>query len=212
MNRFQWLALLLLGATSVGPISLRAQQPQPRELGAPPVRPGDRIIIWLFDRPSAGAPWVHTATVGVDGQADLPLLGRVALDGLPVVAAQDTIRARLRGFLQPGVGAVMIERRVVLTGAIARPDVYYLEPTITLREAVGKAGGVTDAGDRRRLLLRRDGVARELRDWQESDLETLVLHSGDQLIVPKAPWIKRNAFPLLSLAGALATVVVTVNR
>jgi polysaccharide export outer membrane protein len=178
----------------------------------PPVRPGDQVRLWLFDRPTQGTPWTHVALVEGDGAAELPFVGRVQLAGLPLQAAQDTLRARLGALLAPGVGAAVVERRIVVIGAVRRPDIYHLDATMTVREAIGRAGGVDDSGEPRRLLLYRNGTARELRDWPTATGETLALHSGDQLVVPRIAWYRRNALGILSGFGVVSSLLVALSR
>lgn len=206
MLRALWATMFLLGATTA------PAQPPSRETSEATLRPGDRVSVWLFDRPSTGTPWTHRAVIDAEGQVELPLAGRVRLGGLAAAAAQDTLRARLGAFLQPGVGAFLVERRITVTGAVARPDVYFVDATMSLREAIGLAGGVAETGDQKRLLLHRDGVTREFRNWQLAGGDAAALQSGDQLVVPRLSWYRRNALQFLSVLGAFGTLIVSVTR
>ena len=168
--------------------------------------------MWLFDRPSTGTAWTHRAIIDPQGLVQLPLAGSIRLGGLSVAAAQDSLRARLGTYLQPGVGAFLLERRITVTGAVQRPDVYFVDATMALREAIGLAGGVADNGDQQRLVLHRDGVTHQFRSWQAAAGDTTRLQSGDQLVVPRVAWYRRNALQTVSALGAVGTLIVSLTR
>jgi protein involved in polysaccharide export with SLBB domain len=201
-----WVVLFLATGTSA------LAQPVARGSAHVPVRPGDRVTVWLFDRPSSGTPWTYLATIDANGQVELPMAGQVRLGGLPASAAHDTVRARLGAYLRPGLGAVLIQRRVIVTGAVQRPDVYYVDATMSIAEAVGLAGGVVEGGNRQRLVLRREGTVREFGHWQVAGTDTVALASGDQVEVPQLAWYRRNALSLLSALGVLGSLVVGLTR
>jgi len=206
MASFVWGVLFLAASTSA------LAQPVVRGSAHVPVRPGDRVTLWLFDRPSSGTAWTYLATIDANGQVELPMAGQIRLGGLPAAAAHDTVRARLSAYLRPGLGAVLIQRRVIVTGAVQRPDVYYVDATMSVAEAVGLAGGVVEGGNRQRLVLRRDGTVREFRHWQVAGTDTVALVSGDQLEVPQIAWYRRNALSLFSALGVLGSLVVGLTR
>ena len=60
-----WVVLFLATGTSA------LAQPVARGSAHVPVRPGDRVTVWLFDRPSSGTPWTYLATIDANGQATL---------------------------------------------------------------------------------------------------------------------------------------------
>jgi polysaccharide export outer membrane protein len=211
MAPLAWVVLFLAAGTS-SLAQPAVAQPAVRGSAGVPVRPGDRVTLWLFDRPAAGTPWTYLATIDAGGQVELPMAGLVRLGGLSASAAHDTLRARLGAYLRPGLGAVLIQRRVIVTGAVQRPDVYYVDATMSIPEAVGLAGGVVEGGNRQRLVLRRDGTVRVFRNWQAAGTDTVALASGDQVEVPQLAWSRRNALSLLSALGVLGSLVVGLTR
>jgi protein involved in polysaccharide export with SLBB domain len=195
------LGMAVTGATAV------AQPALPTDT---PVRPGDRVLLWLFDRPSSSGPWNHAATIQADGLVDIPFVGAVRLAGLPSRAALDSVRTRLQESVRPGISAVTIQRRIAVIGFVRRPDVYFVETTLTLNEAIAQAGGVDERGAPKRVLIRRGTEVRDIRNWQM--LPPDALESGDQIIVPPLPWYRRNAVSLVSALGVFSSLAIALSR
>lgn len=97
---------------------------------------------------------VFTARVAEDGAADIPLIGRVALAGLELPAAEHVVAGAAveRGvFRHPQVTVIMKQQRmhnVTVVGAVATPGVFELpRGRSTLLAAIVAAGGLSeDAG------------------------------------------------------------------
>jgi len=170
------------------------------------VRPGD----WFVVRMSSDGSGATALVVDDRTELTVPSVGRVSVAGLSPRAAVDTLYARLLAYRTEGAVAVSYARRVFLLGDVRRPDVYHLDPTLTLRGAIVTAGGVSDAGRPRVVLLRRNGEIREITDWRETAAGDIALQSGDEIIVPRERWVKRNALALLSGVGVLASVMIAV--
>lgn len=88
-----------------------------------------------------------------DGQILLPLVGFVRVDNLTIEQARRAItKAYAEGFLdRPRVSVTLLEkgvRRVLVTGSVARPDVYELPRFENdIAHAITRAGGVLDEAD-----------------------------------------------------------------
>jgi polysaccharide export outer membrane protein len=170
-----------------------------------PVYPGDRITVRLYER---GAD--YAVVVDERRQVDLPIVGSLNVAGLTAGAVRDSVANRYLTIVRPGGVAVRVERRITVLGDVRRPDVYYVDETVRLRDAIALAGGVSEAGRPNLVRLLRDGEAREIVEWRLSPEGATPLRSGDQIMVPREYWFKRNAIPLLSVIGVIGSVIITI--
>ena len=168
--------------------------------GAPmlenPIAPGDALRITVFQNPDLT---LETRVDG-DGTISYPLIGRVALGGLGVSAAEQRIAKMLRdgGFINaPHVTVVVVEVRgslVTVLGMVAKPGRFALDATDhKLTDVIALAGGIAPGGSDLVVLTgTRDG--KPIR--REVDLEGLAaggnaaddlrLQAGDMVYVNRA--------------------------
>lgn len=213
--RYLTISAVLMAVT--GSLPSMAQQP----LMEPPRKPvlqaqgvplqeaytlgsGDRIQIDIFNVPEySGENGQHQ--VLVDGTLNLPLVGRVSVEGLTLEQAANRLRALYEPYLQrPEFLTIqLIERRPVqigISGEVRSPGSYTISinaeggsqrPTLT--GAIERAGGITPTADIRRIqLLRRQRggpdqlITIDLRSLvQLGDLtQDITLRDGDTIFVP----------------------------
>jgi len=174
--------------------------------------PGDRIQIDIFNVPEySGENGQHQ--VLVDGTLNLPLVGRVSIEGLTLEQAANRLRNLYAPYLQrPEFLTIsLMERRPVqvgISGEVRRPGSYIIpmngaggsqRPTITT--AIEQAGGITSTANIRQvqLLRRTRGGPNQLITI---DLTTLVqlgdlrqditIRDGDTIFIPPDPNINAN--------------------
>lgn len=170
---------------------------------------GDRVLVRIL----RDSILVDTLRIDARGMAVVPLAGDVRLGGVAGNAVQDTIRARLSRFVNPGVVEATLLRRVRVLGDVNRPGVYFVDRTSTLRDALALAGGVAESGDDRHATLERAGTRRKLRDWQSDAAGLWPVESGDQLLVERLPWYRRNVVAFMTTAASvLASLIITLSR
>lgn len=193
------LALCLSAVMSTTPVRASAQA-----TGAG-LRPGDRISVTLRDTAIA-------VTVRNDGRVLLPVVGPLAVAGLDPIAAEDSVLRAFAAFVRgPEVRAVAL-RRVVVQGAVRRPDVFYVDATIGLAEVLGMAGGVSEDGHRGKVDLFRAGQRIGRYDGRTPSTLAVPLQSGDMILVAERSWWARNPSVLLSLISSAVTVIVVLQR
>jgi len=206
-----WLAAI---AQVLPPVQ---QQLQPQNYALPANEPytlgaGDRVRIDIFDVPEYSGEY----PVLVDGTLNLPLVGTVDVQDLPLPQAANRLAERYRTFLvRPIVTVGLIAPRPIklaVAGEVNQPGSYNVNlgnrqfPTVT--EVLGLAGGITLAADVRQVEIRRtyQGETRTfVADlWEllrEGDLsQDIVLRDGDQLYIPTASGI--DAIATRQLADA----------
>jgi len=185
------LSLALVGAS---PLLVMAQ-----DAGTPTgfVLPGDRIGIraWRF------ADMDGEYDVDELGDVILPRLGRVAVGGLTSSQVRDHLQTSYDEFLRGTTVEFRVLRRVGVGGEVTLPSLYWVDSTISLRDAIAMAGGVSPLGDPKRVLLLRSTERITVDLESEVDIEPTSLLSGDQIMVPLKSWLSRNT-PLVVSTGA----------
>ena len=103
-------------------------------------------------------------------------------------------------------------RRVSVNGGVAKPNVYYVDVTTTVRDLIARAGGLTEVGNANDVVVIRDGQRIPVRDWQRDRSEASDLRSGDQVVVGRKNWLSMNALPALSVMTGVVSLVVVLFR
>ena len=158
------------------------------------LQPGDTIRVDVFREPDFSGEF----RINEQGAIRHPLMGSVVLAGLTVKEAEDRIVSELaeRYLVEPRV-VVSTEGtqrgRFVLLGEVKNPGVYPYPAgdTITLLEAIAKAGGFTAAAsvDRVRLVRTTDEGSTSMRirvsrvlSGREPDVE---IQPNDVITIPE---------------------------
>lgn len=188
----RWLAgLLCLSALVV--LGNGTVAGQSREL----LGEGDTVRISVFQNPDLATE----TRISQRGTISFPLIGEVAIGGLPPLEAEARIAALLergRYVVNPQVNLNVTRlrsRQVTVLGQVARPGRYALEdPTSGVTDLLALAGGITSAGDETVIVVTtRDGRPRrdEVNVQQmvgNGDLSNnLQVQAGDTIYVPRMP-------------------------
>jgi protein involved in polysaccharide export with SLBB domain len=130
------------------------------------------------------------------GQIYLPYVGDVHVAGLDAPGLRARVVERFGELYQNPVVDVRIRIRVNITGSVRQPGAYYLDPTSTLVDALGQAGGagaeidlgvVGGASDPTRIRLVRDGSTQIVNlspDQASPEVLAMLAQSGDWIHVP----------------------------
>lgn len=185
---------------------LRGQQTARDGAGQNYLAPGDivRLRIWREESMSGEYP------VDADGNVVLPRLGVWPVTGKdPTGLRTELVEAYSRYLRSPAIEIVFL-RRIVVGGAVQRPGVYHVDPTMTVRDVVLQAGGPTPLGSPDRVELVRDGEEIEAQIRQDAPILESAIRSGDQLYVPERGWLSRNTNAAVGIGGALLSFVATM--
>ncbi len=181
--------------------AIHAQQvtsPQVATLG-----PGDGLRLRIYREPDLSGEYV----VDERGMVVLPKIGEWRVTGIPADSVRGAIRAALRQFLATESIEITPFRRVAVTGAVLKPGLYPVDPSMSVADALILAGGVAPMGKERLVELRVAGaqagteISAETRVWDTGAGGTRQLH------VPQKPWVQRNGTLLISLALSTVTAV-----
>ena len=192
--RFAAVLLLLpplVGRPAAGqPIVTHAEGETPDAYG---IGVGDVLEISVWKNPELAA----TVPVRPDGRISVPLLGDVQAAGMTPLALKATLTDGYKEYVTaPGVSVVVKEihsRKIYVTGEVAHPGTYDLEPRGKLMQALALAGGLTPYA-RGRVVLLRDGRDGRQEKRMEVELKSIIngkkpednvlLQPGDTLVVP----------------------------
>jgi len=183
------LLVLLCGAASAQTATRTEQDPP----NAYAIGLGDVLEISVWKNPDLSA----TVPVRPDGRISVPLLGDVQAAGMTPLALKATLTDGYKEYVTaPGVSVVVKEihsRKIYVTGEVAHPGTYDLEPRGKLMQALALAGGLTPYA-RGRVVLLRDGRDGRQEKRMEVDLKSIIngkkpednflLQPGDTLVVP----------------------------
>ena len=136
--------------------------------------------------------------VGANGNAQLALIGDIALAGLTGDEAEERIASELRNrklLLRPQVNVLVKEfasQGVSVMGEVQHPGIYQVLGSRTLLDLISMAGGLTNVADTRITVKRRGGAQEEVvaklkTDDAETSLASNVqIYPGDLIVVPRA--------------------------
>jgi polysaccharide export outer membrane protein len=169
----------------------------------------DVLTITVFDQPQLTGKYI----VQADGTFTFPLLGRLKAGGLTMQALENELRERLvkGGFLkQPQVGVSVDQYRsqqIFMMGEVRQPGSLQFTGTMSIIEALARAGSTTDHAGPEAVILRSasgatppDAAAIEraqnskdpnvirvnLQNLQGALSQNIELRAGDTVFVPRA--------------------------
>jgi polysaccharide export outer membrane protein len=201
------------------------------------IYPGDILSINIFainaeafpylaapaDRPTSDTRSAYEKgyVVGENGEVNLPLAGRVNLNGMTLAEANRAITAKYKEYMDdPLVTVKKLNFKVTVLGEVNKPGTYPVpNERITLAEALGYAGDLNTFGDRTavKVLRSENNQHREFTvDLTRSSSLTTdawFLHPDDVVYV--AP-VRRRAFqninPSVTLfASVISTAIIAVT-
>ncbi|WP_162417085.1 polysaccharide biosynthesis/export family protein [Cyclobacterium roseum] len=116
---------------------------------------------------NAAVPINEGYLVDKNGQVNFPVLGMVVLEGLTKEEAIEKMAQRLEEYVKdPIVNVQYLNFKITVIGEVANPNTFTLETDrITILEALGLAGDMTEYGKRENVLVIRDegGVRKAVR-------------------------------------------------
>jgi polysaccharide biosynthesis/export protein len=188
---FLFLAVLCVGCMPLAAQVVERTDDDPPNAYA--IGPGDVLEISVWKNPEL----TSTVPVRPDGRISVPLLGDVQAAGMTPLALKQTLTDGYKDYVTaPGVSVVVKEihsRKIYVTGEVASPGVYDLQPRAKLMQALALAGGLTPYAKGRVVVLRdsRDGKGDRRFEIEIGTIisgkkpqDNLLLMPGDTLIVP----------------------------
>jgi polysaccharide export outer membrane protein len=100
---------------------------------------------------------VNGNTVEADGTVNLPMLGKIPVEGMTIEQAEDSIRSVAKQYLKDATIKVrVLNYKVTVLGEVKTPGIYYnFNNYITVFDAIGLAQGTTDYALLKNVLVMR---------------------------------------------------------
>ena len=101
--------------------------------------------------------YINGFSVNDTGYVNLPILGKIQVIDLTIEEAQEIIQSHTDKYLKDATAIVkLINFKVTILGEVRKPGVYKVyNDQITILEALGMAGDITDFGNKKNVLLIR---------------------------------------------------------
>jgi len=145
---------------------------------------GDSLKINVFDEPTLTGEY----EIGLDGVLSFPLIGMIDVSGMTPEVLSEAISAKLSegGYvLSPRVAVeVSSHKPFFILGEVNAPGEYPYAGSLTLEQAVAKAGGFTARANKRAVILLRNGWNSPRRIRLEGS--PLMISPGDTITVQEA--------------------------
>jgi polysaccharide biosynthesis/export protein len=177
--------------------------------------PGDSVRIVVWRKPEFSGDFV----VAPNGTITHPLFRAVQVANIPFATAEANLRRFLTRFEENPEFVMEPLIRVAISGEVGRPQVFALRPETTIAEAVARAGGTTEVGNRNKIrVLRLD------TNGQQNELlinltdptgasSRIPVQSGDQIIVDRRRSFTRDVLlPTLGVIGSIASLGLLIDR
>jgi polysaccharide export outer membrane protein len=167
----------------------------------------DVLTITVYNQAQLSGKFV----VEADGTFAYPLLGRVAAGGLSIRAVEDKVRQGLAGgFLKDPQITVTVDQyrsqQIFVMGEVKQPGPFPFTGSMTLIEALARAGSVTERAGTEAVIVRSltgaaaapasiptanaaggDTIRVDLQKLQSGTLaQNVMLRPGDTIFVPRA--------------------------
>lgn len=197
-------ALCLMATTP-----LAAQEYASRSVGVDStaiLRSGDIVHLQIWREPDLSGDF----TVDEQGVATFPKIGPVRVGSQSAGSLKVMLVDSYGVFLRNPSIEVVLLRRVQVLGAVRNPGLYTVDPTMTVADALAKAGGVAEDGKSGEVYLLRDDERIKINLSQRTRIADTAIRSGDQLYVPQRTWIARNPAAFAGVLTATAGIIVTL--
>ena len=157
-----------------------------------PIGVGDHIIVSLW----GGGEYQEDYIVARDGAIFPSGLGKITVQGLTFENAQQMITARFSTAVPPGtnIQVTLGQPRTInvnVVGEVMNPGPKLISAFSNAYNAIGLAGGISEYGNLREILVKRNGKVIEVLDVYK------YLHSGD---VGKRIYLQNNDFIVVTFA------------
>ncbi len=165
--------------------------------------------------------YINGFTVDNNGQIKLPVLGRLNVKGKTLQETENEIQELADNYLVDATVIVrLLNYRVTVLGEVARPGVYsHYNDQLTILQAIGKAGDITDLGDKRNIMVVRpvpEGRMTYQIDLTEKELLTspaFFLKPDDMVYVrpSKSKAFQTNLPTMSMILSSVTTIIVLLQ-
>ncbi len=153
---------------------------------------GDVLAVNVWREPDVS---LDSVIVRPDGKISLPLIKEIYVAGLTPEQVEKEISAKFRQFINsPDVTVILRDVRsqlIFLVGGLQKTGSFLYKPGMTVLEAIGEGGGLTDYAKKKKIYVVREiGGKRARIDYDYPSVmggdteKDLALLAGDTVVVP----------------------------
>ena len=211
----RYFSLLCLTLTALLGIRSLAAQTSPARADQTMLSPGDSVRIVVWRKPEFSGDFV----IAPDGSVTHPLFRDVKLAGVPLPTAEANLRRYLTQYDQNPQFVMEPLLRVAVSGEVPRPLVFAAQPETSIAEAVARAGGTTQFGNRSHIRVIRNEPSGNQRVFfanlkdPADHLAQSPIHSGDQIVVDRSKSAFKDVIlPALGVIGSVASLGLLIDR
>jgi len=142
--------------------------------------------------------YVNGFTVDNQGQINLPVLGVVKVKGATLQEIEKKIQLLADQYLVDATVMVrLLNYKVTVLGEVSRPGVYnHYNDQLTILEAIGRAGDISDLGDKRNIMV--------IRPVAEGRITYQIDMTEKELLTSPAFFLKPNDVVYVKPSGSKA--------
>ncbi|MGD9932038.1 MAG: polysaccharide biosynthesis/export family protein [Mangrovibacterium sp.] len=155
--------------------------------------------------------YIYGYQVDSRGKVFLPIMGEVHLAGLTLAGAQNEIMRRAGEYLKDAnIQVKLLNFKVSLLGEVRNPGVLYnYNNTLTILEAISMAGGITEYGELRNILVMRE-VPQGTKSFQLDLTQKSILDSEAFYLQPNdMVYIKAQTMKSTRINTTLYTLILS---
>ncbi len=165
---------------------------------------------------SPESQYLNGYMVNKEGHIDLPIIGKILVDGLTLPEAEDKIKLRATEFLkEPAVKVKLLSFKVTVLGEVTRPGIYYnYNVSFTILDAISLASGNTDFSNITKVRVLRQTPAgliayrMNLQNYEFLSSEAFYIQPDDVIYVEPAKY--KNVGLKAPVVTLILTTVTTV--
>jgi len=154
-------------------------------------------------------------TIDSKGDIEIPTLGKIPLKGLTVEEAKDKIQTRANDFLINSTVIVKhINFEITILGEVNRPGTYTVyKDNISILEALGLSGDLSDYANRKKIKLIRDNkiLYIDLTEIETLYSQNFVLKSDDVIYVEPLRNVKLRSSNAQIYISAISSIALIAN-
>lgn len=165
--------------------------------------------------------YIHGYLVNDSGNVTLPIVGDIKVNDKPIEQVQSVIQKNVSEYIKDATTIVKLTSfRITLIGEVAKPGVYYnYDKDLTIFDAIGKAGDLTDYGNRTNVLVVRQNLTGtqsfrlNLLDKSIIQSPCYYIHPNDVIYIEplKTKAWRMNAPNVSIILSTVTTLVVFLN-
>lgn len=154
--------------------------------------PGDLLDIRVFGEPEVSSEVI----VRIDGRISLPLAGELMAAGTTPEKLSNNIRERLERYIEaPAVTVMLVDSRsktYYVIGQIQSPGEYRIDRSISVLQAIARAGGFLEWAKKDGIMIVGDKSATEKITYFDYDQflrrgdsrKNVLISPGDTIVIP----------------------------